>query len=114
MKFSVAKIEAALRASGGDMSAAARALYAATGVRAILDGDLRAAQLVLETQGRARGWTRRDPKVAAQTDPTRMTDEQLDAALAELETIARALNLTTDLEPVGEPSLPAPIKRPRD
>lgn len=85
-------------------------------VRSILSGDLHAAMFVLKTQGRGRGWTRRDPVVKATTDPTKLSDEELDAALSALEAEARAQGLTIDLEPVVPPrALPSPrIKRPRD
>jgi len=65
-----------------------------------------AARFVLETKGRNRGYSRREYLVAA-VDPRKMSDAELDKAIAELER-----TLVIDAAPVR--ALPAPaVRRPR-
>jgi len=64
-----------------------------------------AARFVLETKGKTRGYSRREYLIAV--DPRKMSDAELDKAIAEAER-----TLVIDAEPVR--ALPAPpIKRPR-
>ena len=55
-------------------------------------GDLQAARFVLETQGRNRGWTRK-AVVLHTVDPSQLSEEELDVALAELESLAGSMKL---------------------
>ena len=81
-------------------------------MQAIDAGDINATKFFLETRGKRRGFSRRDIVVTARTDPKKLSDWELDAALEQLEAQAQAL--TIDLEPVEPPrALPPPRRRSR-
>ena len=82
-------------------------------LQALRDGDFRAAEFVLRTRGRGRGYTHHD-WIPARTNPRLLSDEELDQALERLEAEARAQGLTIDAAPVEPPrALPGAVKRSR-
>lgn len=83
-------------------------------VQSISHGDLKAAQFILRTRGKSRGYSYYDRVVTARTDPRTLSDAELDEALQRLEAEACAQGLTIDAEPAAPLRvLPGPVKRSR-
>ena len=82
-------------------------------LQAIDAGDIHATRFYLETRGRNRDYTRKVYQLLS-VDPRRLTDAELDRALADMEKLVIDLGVQAVAEP--QRALPAPtiINRPRD